>query len=105
VHNTLAGQTIAIGSSLDGEEGRFWVRDTGRGILLSDQARIFDRLTRGTDAHRLYRGSGLGLAIVKSIAEAHGGGIEVESDLGAGATFVIVLPLRPSTTSEPWLGS
>jgi signal transduction histidine kinase len=105
VHNTLAGQTVAIGSSLDGAEGRLWVRDTGRGILLSDQARIFDRFTRGRDAHRLYRGSGLGLAIVNSIAEAHGGRVEVESDLGAGATFTIVLPLRPGAGKEQWRGS
>jgi signal transduction histidine kinase len=105
VHNTLPSQTIAIGSSVNGTEARLWVRDTGRGILLSDQMRIFDRFTRGRGAHRLYRGSGLGLAIVKSIAEAHGGRVDVESDLGAGATFTLALPLQPDAARVAWRGS
>jgi K+-sensing histidine kinase KdpD len=50
---------------------RIWVRDTGDGISVPDQAIIFDRFTRGTDAHRRYPGGGLGLAIVKAIDEAH----------------------------------
>ena len=94
VQHTLEGETIAIGSSLTDDEARLWVRDSGRGIPMSDQTRVFDRFTRGRDAHRRYRGGGLGLAIVKAIAEAHGGRVELQSELGAGATFTIVLP-RP----------
>jgi signal transduction histidine kinase len=68
------------------------VRDTGVGISVPDQAAIFDRFTRGTGAHLRYGGSGLGLAIVKAIADAHEGSVELESRLGEGATFTIVVP-------------
>ena len=91
VQHTQEQDTIAIGTSLNNAEIRLWVRDTGSGIPVSDQARIFNRFTRGRDAHRIYRGGGLGLAIVKAIAEAHGGRVELESRLGEGATFTIVL--------------
>jgi signal transduction histidine kinase len=95
VQHTLDDETIAIGVSLGQEEARIWVRDTGRGISLPDQSRIFDRFTRGSGAHRRYRGGGLGLAIVKAIAEAHGGHMDLQSRLGEGSTFTIVIP-RPS---------
>jgi two-component system OmpR family sensor kinase len=94
--HTVAEDTIAIGTSANDVEARLWVRDTGRGIPISDQARIFDRFSRGRDAHRRYRGGGLGLAIVKAIAEAHGGHVELESRLGEGSTFTIVVPRYPS---------
>ena len=92
VQHTGEDDTIAIGTSLTPTEARIWVRDTGAGIALSDQTRIFDRFTRGRDAPRRYRGGGLGLAIVKAIADAHGGRIELESLLGEGSQFAIVLP-------------
>jgi signal transduction histidine kinase len=95
VQHTLEDETIAVGISLGPEEARIWVRDTGRGISLPDQSRIFDRFTRGSGAHRRYRGGGLGLAIVKAIAEAHRGHMELQSRLGEGSTFTIVIP-RPS---------
>jgi signal transduction histidine kinase len=94
VHHTLADETIAIGTSVNDDEVRLWVRDTGSGISVADQEVIFDRFIRGSGAHRRYRGSGLGLAIVKAIAEAHGGRMELESRLGEGSTFTIVLPKR-----------
>jgi two-component system, OmpR family, sensor kinase len=96
VQHTLDDDTIAIGSSLEGDEARLWVRDTGSGIAVSDQERIFDRLTRGRGAHSRYRGGGLGLAIVKAVAEANGGRVELESRLGEGSTFTIVVPRHPS---------
>jgi two-component system, OmpR family, sensor kinase len=91
VQHTVADDTIAIGTSLSEDEARIWVRDTGSGISGSDQGHIFDLFTRGRDAQRRYRGGGLGLAIVKAIAEAHGGRVELESRLGEGSTFTIVL--------------
>jgi two-component system, OmpR family, sensor kinase len=91
VLHTVADDTIAIGTSLGDDEARIWVRDTGSGISEPDQARIFNLFTRGRDAHRRYRGGGLGLAVVKAIAEAHGGRVELESRLGQGSTFTIVL--------------
>ena len=98
-HNATAhtdeDDTIAIGVALSNGEVRIWVRDTGRGISPADQARVFERFARGTGAQRRYRGSGLGLAIVRAIAEAHGGDVELASELGAGATFTIVIPREP----------
>jgi signal transduction histidine kinase len=102
VQHTLADDTIAIGTAVRGDEVRLWVRDTGSGIPVSDQARIFGRFTRGKGAHRRYRGSGLGLAIVQAIAEAHGGRVELESLVGAGSTFALVLPRRISQGGETW---
>ena len=102
VQHTLAGQTVAIGSSLDEAEGRLWVRDTGAGVPVSEQGRIFERFTRGREAHRRYRGRGLGLAIVKVVAEAHGGRIELESRLGAGSTFTMVVPRHSEEANGAW---
>jgi signal transduction histidine kinase len=99
VQHTVGHDTIAIGSSVADGEIRLWVRDTGFGIAESDQARVFDRFRRGRSAHRRYRGSGLGLAIVRTIAEAHGGHIELISKLGEGSTFTMVLPARPGSVT------
>jgi two-component system OmpR family sensor kinase len=92
VQHTQPDDTVAIGGSLTEDEARLWVRDTGTGIPISDQARIFDRFTRGRGAHRRYRGAGLGLAIVKAVAQAHGGRVELESEMDKGSTFTIVVP-------------
>ncbi len=92
VQHTVVGDRIAIGTAIDGDEVRIWVRDTGVGVPVADQARIFDRFCRGSFATRRYRGSGLGLAIVRAVAEAHGGRVELASMPGTGATFTIVMP-------------
>lgn len=69
------------------------VRDTGIGIAAEDIPHIFDRFYRVEKAHsRAHGGTGLGLAIVKSIAEAYGGRITVESVVGQGSTFTVLLP-------------
>jgi two-component system OmpR family sensor kinase len=91
VQHTTETDTVAIGVSLSEDEVRIWVRDTGVGISVPDQGRIFERFTRGSDAHLRYRGGGLGLAIVKAVAEAHGGGVDLDSRLGEGAKFTIVV--------------
>jgi signal transduction histidine kinase len=92
VQHTEPDDTIEIGIARTDYEVRISVRDTGVGISVTDQERIFNRFRRGTDAHRRYRGGGLGLAIVKVILEAHGGWVELESRLGEGSTFTLVFP-------------
>jgi signal transduction histidine kinase len=92
VNHTQAGDTVAIGAMLSDGGLRLWVRDSGPGIAPSEQARVFERFTRGKDAQGQHRGGGLGLAVVKAIAEAHGGEVELESRLGEGSTFTMVLP-------------
>jgi len=100
VQHTGQGDTIAIGTSVVEDEVRVWVRDTGRGIAVSEQRRIFERFTRGRGAHRRYRGGGLGLTVVRAIAEAHGGHVELESRRREGATFTIVLQCEAEPEPE-----
>jgi len=72
------------------------VTDSGIGIDAAELPRIFDRFFRGSRATEARgSGSGLGLAIVRSIVEMHGGTVSVESRLGAGSTFRVVLPEEP----------
>jgi two-component system phosphate regulon sensor histidine kinase PhoR len=69
------------------------VEDNGPGIPGSDQKRIFDKFYRGKDPlERSIEGSGLGLSMVKHVVEAHGGSVNVRSELGKGAAFTILLP-------------
>jgi len=70
----------------------FEVRDSGPGIPLQAQARLFDRFYR-VENRKDVSGSGLGLAIVKSVAEAHGGNVYVRSKEGEGSTFGMRIPL------------
>jgi two-component system, OmpR family, sensor kinase len=102
VQHTEPEDTVAIGASLNEDVVRIWVRDTGAGVSVSDQEIIFNRFTRGTDAHRRYAGGGLGLALVKAIAEAHGGHVELESRLGEGSTFTMVVPKQANQGTAEW---
>ncbi|HSB00396.1 MAG TPA: HAMP domain-containing sensor histidine kinase, partial [Anaerolineales bacterium] len=82
---------IAIHS--EGEQLILQITDQGPGIPPSDQPHIFDKFYRGTNVDSGIEGSGLGLAIVKNIVESHQGRIWVESAMGKGSTFFIVLPV------------
>ncbi len=95
VQYTPSGGRITVGASADGSNGlAISVADTGIGIPLDQQERIFERFYRVDSARsREAGGTGLGLSIAKHLAEAHGGRISVESELGRGSTFRIHLPL------------
>lgn len=74
---------------------RIAVKDSGIGIPKNQQHVIYERFTRITPANKaIYDGSGLGLSIVKQFVEDLNGTIEVDSDLGCGATFTCRLPLE-----------
>ena len=75
------------------------VRDEGEGIAPADLPRVFDRFYRA-DSARGKGGTGLGLALVRAIVEAHGGTVRVESGLGEGATFRLLLP-DPGASRNP----
>jgi len=79
------------------------VRDTGIGIAVEHQHRLFEkfyRIKRRDTVH--IKGTGLGLAIVKSIAEKHKGRVWVESKLGEGSTFYLAIPiLSPDEHPQP----
>jgi signal transduction histidine kinase len=93
VRHTTEQDEIAIGSAIEHDRVRLWVRDTGPGVAAADQQRIFERFARAGDAEgRTGEGSGLGLAIVSAIAQAHGGRVVLDSTPGHGATFTLLLP-------------
>ena len=70
--------------------------DDGPGILPQERERIFDRFHRAADARRRSDGAGLGLSIVRAIAEAHGGRVELDSPVEAGARFTVLVPAEAS---------
>lgn len=85
---------VRLRARLEGPDAvRIDVRDNGEGIPRGEQNRIFDKFYRIDDRlARMREGSGLGLAIVKHIVRAHGGRIELESEVQKGSTFSILLP-------------
>ena len=85
------GGTITIATQETEEEVMIKVIDRGVGIDAKDIPYIFDPFHRGQDS-REREGIGLGLAIVKAIVKGHGGRILVESELGKGSAFSVVLP-------------
>ena len=88
---TPPGGTVTVTVSEDAAHCRLSVADTGIGIAPGDLPLVFDRFFRADPARASTGGSGLGLSIVRSIAEAHGGTVTVESELGIGSTFVVTL--------------
>ncbi len=73
---------------------RLRVEDSGIGIPKEKLGAVFDRFFQvDNSSTREYGGTGLGLSIVKSFIEGHGGEIFVESDVGAGSRFTVLLPL------------
>ena len=90
---TKSGGTIAVESRR--QEGQLIIKitDSGIGISPADQAYIFDKFYRSSSLGEDYEGSGLGLSIVRSVIEKHQGRVWVNSEIGVGSTFSIVLPV------------
>ena len=94
--HTPVGTRIAVNISQGGLETKLSISDNGPGLSEEDQKRVFERFFRA-DPSRVRvggEGSGLGLAIVDAVMKAHGGRVEVNSKIGAGATFTIVFPQK-----------
>ena len=90
--------TITVATALDGDEVRVAISDTGHGIPKDQLTKIFEPgfTTKGPG-----EGTGLGLSICHQIMQDHQGGIEVESVVGKGSTFTVVLPVEPAVEEEP----
>ena len=91
---TPAKGTVCV--RLDATESRamLQVADSGEGIPARELPRVFERFYRVDKARaRQTGGTGLGLAIVRHVAEAHGGTVRVDSELGRGSTFTVTLPV------------
>ena len=89
--------TITISAAgLEDGRVRFSVTDQGHGISTSDQQKVFDKFFRSEDYHtRSTGGSGLGLYIVRKLSDVLHAKIELESELGKGSTFSIIVPNLP----------
>ena len=94
--HTPAGTKINIEIVQSDSDVQISVSDNGPGLSQEDQLRIFERFFRADPSRARVsgEGSGLGLAIVDAVMKAHGGSVEVKSELGAGATFKIIFPQK-----------
>lgn len=93
VRYTPAGGRIAVDWRQQGDELLLSVRDTGPGIAPEHLPRLAERFYRvDRSRSRETGGTGLGLAITKHVAQRHGGALRIDSRLGTGSTFMLVLP-------------
>jgi signal transduction histidine kinase len=95
------GATVRVRIERRGDLTAWVVEDDGPGIPEADQARLFERFFVGrNDRSGPREGVGLGLPTALAIAQAHGGTIEVESEVGAGSTFALVVPTAGPAGAE-----
>jgi two-component system NtrC family sensor kinase len=94
---TPEGGEIKFEMEVQGQQVILRISDNGPGVPPADQPHIFEKFYRASNVPKGVGGSGLGLAIVKSIVDSHQGRIWVESLLGQGSTFTVVLPLTQKT--------
>jgi PAS domain S-box-containing protein len=90
------GSSIYLDLTRKQEQVTICVRDQGIGIPKEDQEQLFQTFHRAENVGNV-TGTGLGLAITRHAVELHGGSIRVESEVGAGTTFTVTLPLHPRT--------
>ncbi|WP_031500671.1 CHASE2 domain-containing protein [Bryobacter aggregatus] len=82
------------------------IRDHGMGMEPQDLKKIFDRFYRSKRAEESgISGTGIGLSIVNEIVQQHEGRIDVESELGVGSVFTVILPFRPSASVDSEVGN
>jgi signal transduction histidine kinase/ligand-binding sensor domain-containing protein/CheY-like chemotaxis protein len=99
---TERGEVVLRLASLSPRGVRIEVIDTGPGLDIEQQRRLFRRFEQAEGARTAsrYGGSGLGLAICQELAVAMGGGVELRSAPGEGACFIVRLPLEPAALPE-----
>ena len=91
--------TVSLGSAVRDGHLQMWVRDEGIGIAPEDIDLVRQRFKRTAGAQKLASGTGLGLSIVETIVAAHGGRLDILSEVGRGSVFTMVIPLKPP---PPW---
>jgi signal transduction histidine kinase len=97
---TRPGDRIDVRCERDGARVRIIVSDTGIGIPADQLPRVFEPFVQVEHASTPQEGTGLGLAISRELARAMGGDVTVESELGAGSSFTLILPAPPVERSE-----
>lgn len=93
VKYTPAGGVIEVKAARENELLIFQIKDSGRGIPLEEQKRVFEPFYRGQNVSEDTQGTGLGLAITKTVVDNHRGRIWLDSNLNQGSTFTIMLPI------------
>jgi PAS domain S-box-containing protein len=93
---TPSSGRVSIRAEAEGDQVIVRITDNGIGIPAADQPYIFDKFFRGSTVPEDSGGTGLGLSIVKSIVDSHQGRIWVDSEVGQGSTFTVVLPCAES---------
>ena len=88
------GGNIQFDLNCQADTVTFQIQDQGIGILIGDQANLFEAFQRCSNVGTI-QGSGLGLAIVKKCVDLHQGQIQVSSEINVGTTFTVVLSLNP----------
>ena len=91
---TPAGGIVTVDAGTKGEMAWIRVSDTGPGIALEEQERIFEPFYRSQVSCRFQQGMGLGLSIARDVVIAHGGRLDVDSAPGLGSHFTVFLPLK-----------
>lgn len=94
---TNDGQSISVNLKTSGDDLLLQVQDTGVGIPVNKQAKIFERFYQVESEHI---GSGIGLSLVQKLVELHHGRIEVDSAVGKGSCFSVYLPLSREAYAE-----
>jgi signal transduction histidine kinase len=98
---TPDGGRVSVSAAREGNAIVIRVTDTGMGIPLADQPRIFERFFRSSATqHLAVPGTGLGLSITKAIVEQHGGRLSVSSRPGEGTEVTVELPLAPQRATS-----
>lgn len=90
LRHTPAGGHVQLGAGVAGEQLAIWVQDTGDGIAPADRARVFEPFMQLSGK---VGGAGLGLAMCREIVHQHGGRIQLESTVGQGSRFTLLLPI------------
>ena len=96
---TPEGGKISITLTRARGEARVVVADTGIGMDKATQSRIFEKFYQADSSHHV-GGNGLGLPLTRRIVELLGGRIEIESEIGAGSRFAVILPEKKAATKE-----
>jgi PAS domain S-box-containing protein len=102
---TFSGEISVTLRQLPQNRIELTVRDTGTGIPAEDLPNIFNRFTRVAGATgRSHEGSGIGLALARELVQLHGGSIAVESELGAGSSFRVQIPVQHAASAPAGIG-